>query len=107
VARFNNSKTLRRCKIVWTPPSERWIKLNFDGSAIARRITVGGVLHDNKGRLEVAYAGSCGMESNNEAEALALLWGMRIAKDRGTDRLEIEGDSLLIINVVKGIGNGN
>lgn len=54
--------------------------------------------------MVVAYARSYAEGSNNEEEALALLCGMRITRARRINRLVIEGDFMLIINVVKGEG---
>jgi hypothetical protein len=58
----------------------------------------GGVVWDNIGKVVFAYAGNCGGGSNNEAKALVLLWGMRIARARRINRLAIEGNLMLIIN---------
>ena len=41
--------------------------------------------------------------SNNEAQALALLWGLRLVRKHGVIRLTVEGGSMLIIKVVKGV----
>ena len=84
-----------------------WMKLNLDGLVVARRIAVRGVIRENNGRLVVAYARSGYIGSNNEFEALDYLWGMRIGRLGGIDMLGIEGDSLLTINAIKGVGNGS
>ncbi len=54
--------------------------------------------------MVISYTWNCGGASNNEAKALALVWGMRIMRDNGVNRLLIEGDLMLIIKVVKGEG---
>lgn len=89
------------------PTSMSWIKLNFDGSTIERRTTTSGVICDEIRRFFVPYARNYGRGSNNEKEALALLWGLKIAEARSVERLDIEGDSLFIIKVVKTDGNNN
>ena len=55
--------------------------------------------------LLVAYVGNYLGGLNNEAKALALLWGMRIVFVRRIDKLFVEGDILLIIKVGKGDGS--
>ena len=81
-----------------------WMKLNFDVSKITSRTMSSGVVRDNTSGLVVAYDGSCREGSNNEAKALAPLWGMRIVKARGMNMLAIEGDYLLIISVLNRVG---
>ena len=56
------------------------------------------------GNMVVAYTRNCRGGSNNEAEALALLWGLRIIGARGMNKPIIEGDSTLITKVAKGEG---
>ena len=85
----------------------RWMKLNFDGSMVEGGIVVEGIIHDNNYNMVVAYAGCGHMGTNNEVDALALLWGIRLARDRGMDKMMIEGDSLLIIMALKGARSDN
>ena len=59
------------------------------------------------GNMVVAYTGNCRGGCNNEAEALALLWGLRIIGARGMNKPIIEGDSTLITKVAKGEGKRN
>ena len=54
------------------------MKLNFDGSTIIGRTTIGGVIQDNNCKVGVVYVGNYVGGSNNEEEALALQCGMRI-----------------------------
>jgi hypothetical protein len=67
----------------------------------------GGVLYNNMGNMVVAYTRSCGGGSNNEDEALVLLWGFRIVRSHGINKLAIEGDSTLITKAGKGEGQSN
>ena len=78
------------------------VRLNFDGAARRGKVTVRGVLRDEKGNVLVAYLGKLGMGTNNEAEAMALLWGLKIVVEMRIKKLSIEGDSKLTIDVVKG-----
>ena len=49
----------------------------------------------------LVYAGKVGNGSNNEAEAMALLWGLQLSRERQIMELTIEGDSKLVIDLVK------
>ena len=62
----------------------------------------GGVLRDRNGDMLLVYAGKVGNGSNNVAEAMALLWGLQLSKERHILELTIEGDSKLVIDLVKG-----
>ena len=50
----------------------------------------------------LVYARKVGNGSNNEAEAMALLWGLQLSRERQIMELTIEGDSKLVIDLVKG-----
>ncbi|XP_059063997.1 uncharacterized protein LOC131856333 [Cryptomeria japonica] len=50
----------------------------------------------------VAYAGNLSESSVTQAEGMALLWGLKMANDIGIKHLEIEGDSKVIIDSIKG-----
>ena len=50
----------------------------------------------------LVYAGHVGNGSNNVAEAMVLLWGLQLARERNILELTIEGDSKLVIDMVKG-----
>ncbi len=62
---------------------------------------MGGVLWDRNGDVLLVYIGRVGIGSNNLAEAMALLWGIRLAREMKIKELTIEGDSKLIIDLVK------
>ncbi|XP_057870939.1 uncharacterized protein LOC131077468 [Cryptomeria japonica] len=54
------------------------------------------------GALVAAYAGNLNGHSSNQAKAVALAWGIRIALAMGVKNMDIKGDSMLIIDAVKG-----
>lgn len=62
----------------------------------------GGVLRDMNGDVLLVYASQVGIGSNNVAEAMALLWGLQLSRERNILELTIEGDSKLVIDWVKG-----
>ena len=62
----------------------------------------GGVLRDRNGDVMLVYVSKVGNGSNNVAEAMALLWGLQLFRERQIKELTIEGDSKLVIDLVKG-----
>ncbi|XP_057860374.1 uncharacterized protein LOC131069084 [Cryptomeria japonica] len=86
----------------WEAPSPSWHKLNFDKAAHNNRQAGGDVIWDHQGGLIAAFEGSPRNHIVNQAKGTALLWGMKFSTTIGIRRLEIEGDSKIIIEVVKG-----
>ncbi|OIS97451.1 putative ribonuclease h protein [Nicotiana attenuata] len=88
----------------WNKPSVGEFKLNVDGCSKGNpgNAGCGGVLRDHLGRLIMAftvYLGSC---SNNSAEAQAIKTGVRWCLDHGFNRLTVESDSLVVIQMIRG-----
>ncbi len=50
----------------------------------------------------LAYAGQLGKVSNNTAEVMALYWGLKLVISMGRRDVQIEGDSKIIIETIKG-----
>jgi len=48
----------------------------------------------------------CGIESNNEVEFNALKQGLEIARRERIQKLVVEGDSTLVIDIVKKLQQG-
>ena len=99
---FDNSVMRRRQQTRWRPPTITQYKLNFDGATKGGIGATGGVLRDMNGEVLLVYARKVGNGSNNEAEAMALLWGLQLSRERQIMELTIEGDSKLVIDLVKG-----
>ncbi len=83
---------------------EGWWLLQFDGGSRGNPgVAGGGVLLEGPGgrpRVEAAFAlGRC---SNNVAEYGALLRGLELAVARSAERVQIEGDSLLVVQQLSG-----
>lgn len=89
-------------------PQKGFIKLNFDGAAKGKLGVEGsgGVFKDDKVNTICLFVMDCGTTRNNEAELYALKRGMEIAKRESFQRLEMEGDSNLAIEMVKKIQQG-
>lgn len=89
-------------------PPEGFIKLNFDGAAKGNpgEAGIGGIFRDEEGKIKWAYAMECCIAMNNEAEYHALNRGLEIAIREGYHSLQIEGDSMLVIEIMKQLQQG-
>lgn len=101
----NPTKVLRRKSmencIKWKPPDQGFIKLNFDGSVIKDQGTaIGFIIRDDEGCP--IFAGSKSVPSHHVpiTEALALREGLRLALRQNLFKVQVEGDSKLIIDCV-------
>lgn len=82
----------------WKVPVADTFKLNVDGSWIKATATstAGGVLHDRKGDWNGGFSVKLGTCSEINAEAWAILHGLRFAWHIGMRILEIASNSLTI-----------
>ena len=99
---YDNLNMRRRQQTKWGPPTITQYKLNFDGATKGGLGVARGVLRDMNGDVLLVYASKVGNGSNNVAEAMALLWGLQLSRERQIMELTIEGDSKLVIDLVKG-----
>ena len=60
------------------------------------------MVRDSNGRMLLAYVGNLGKVSNNVVQPMALLWGLELVIGVGWENVIIEGDSKVIIHMVKG-----
>lgn len=89
------------CKLVkWIKLPWGWYKLNTDGSSLGNLepCGIGGVISNESGCFVKAYASPIGYSSNNKAELLALLQGLRIFNSLNISNVIIEMDSMVIIS---------
>jgi ribonuclease HI len=70
------------------------------------RTSLGGVIKDNKGNIIRLYAVSLGNTTNNAAEFRALEIGLEILSREGMKNTIVEGDSTLVIKLVRKLQNG-
>lgn len=64
------------------------------------------MFRDDQGRTKWIYADNKVIMSNNEAELMVVRQGLKIANINGYSKLEVEGDSLMAIQVLKNLNNG-
>ncbi|PRQ37612.1 putative ribonuclease H [Rosa chinensis] len=88
--------------IKWSAPPSSFVKINFDGSVRRDSAASGFVIRDHNGRPVIAATKCVGNSSTPVAEATALRDSLIAAKDKGFTRVEVEGDSKLVIDVVTG-----
>ncbi|XP_056695811.1 uncharacterized protein [Spinacia oleracea] len=89
----------------WYPPPQGTFKLNFDGSCNSSSAAVGFIIRDNNGTVISIRTYNLGITQAFMAEACALHKGLKEARNLNIKNIYIEGDNLLVINVVKGTWN--
>ena len=74
-------------------------KLYFDGASKGNPgpSGCGGVIYDSYGDIVKEFKFNCGVGTNNRAEYLAALRGIKEAHEIGVTQLEVFGDSQLVI----------
>jgi hypothetical protein len=92
----------------WTPPPTGFLKLNFDGATKGNpgMTRMGGVIRDSGGNIIRLFAGSMGKSTNNVAKFGAMELSLEILSCERMTNIIMEGDSTLVINMVKRLQNG-
>jgi len=100
--------TKNQSPMVFIHPQEGLTKLNFDEASKGNPSPAGygGIFRDSQGQTRWIYADKGGIMSNNEAEFMAAYQGINIAIRNGYRKLEIEGDSNLVIGTIKKLNHG-
>ncbi|KAL6196815.1 hypothetical protein ACLB2K_032428 [Fragaria x ananassa] len=89
--------------IRWSTPPSNWVKINFDGSVQNKAAAGGFVLRSDDGKPLVSAAFNSGTASVPLPEALALRNNLLCIKEKGVLKVEVEGDSKLVIDIVNGV----
>ncbi|KAF5202660.1 hypothetical protein FRX31_007753 [Thalictrum thalictroides] len=87
--------------VYWSRPPTGYVVLNSDGSSIDGEAAGGGVIRNSEGGLINNYFSFYGRGSNNLAESCALLDGLQLCISLGFNSIEVQSDSLLVINWLK------
>jgi len=89
------AKGISESLIQWFPPPEGWVKLNVDGASKGNPglAGAGGLLRGQYGNWIRGFALNLGICSSVKAELLALLHGLKLAKDQGVTKLIVHTDS--------------
>ncbi|GLJ21838.1 hypothetical protein SUGI_0408220 [Cryptomeria japonica] len=93
-------KKQNRDTIVWTPPSARDLKVNFDGASHGNpgKLRYGAIIRDEFGNFVGANFGPLGITTNNMAKIIGLLAGLEWSVGRGFRDIEVEGDLQIVLN---------
>jgi ribonuclease HI len=88
-------------------PTKGSLKINFDGVSKGNpgRIGTGGIISDSQGKIIRLYTGSPGNSTNNAVEFGGLETGLEILHMEGMTNVVVEGDSMLVINIVRKLQN--
>lgn len=97
-------KNIATLIVKWLRPQQGWYKLNVDGRSLGNPVSsgAGGAIRDYRGDLISGFAIHTGIHSNNFAEFMGLIQGLRIVRYPGLQNIEIiEMDSKLVIDWIK------
>ena len=78
------------------------LKLNFDGATRGGSVASGGVIRDSKGNQKMDNVGNLGNVYNNVVKGMTLYQGLLLVVNIGWKALCMEGDSKLIVDLMKG-----
>ena len=83
----------------WTRPQDQWIKINTDGSALNNhsKTEARGILRDQEGKLQIAFASPLGEGTINQVEIEASIFGMTCPLLLGYKQVILELDSQLVV----------
>ncbi|XP_041009412.1 uncharacterized protein LOC121253465 [Juglans microcarpa x Juglans regia] len=86
--------------VAWQKPAQGWFKLKTNGSSLGNPGSsgVGGIIRNERGHMVYAFNSHIGFGSNNIAELLAILQGLKAYKDLGINFVEIELNSQVVIS---------
>ncbi|XP_071933890.1 uncharacterized protein [Coffea arabica] len=88
----------------WEMPSTGICKLNTDGCSLGNPGISGGggVLRDSSGSLIFGFSIPLGELISLQTETRSLLYGVQQCLSRGFSRVQVEVDSLLLVNILRG-----
>jgi ribonuclease HI len=89
--------------VAWLPPLSGWVALNSDGAAKINDKTArcDGVLRDERGRWLDGFVKALGDTTTYMAELWGIYEGLKLAKQRGTMRIEVRTNSQVIAQSLK------
>lgn len=89
--------------VKWNPPASGWLKLNVDGTSLGNPGLSGarGAIRDSRDELIAGFAIFTATSTNNFAEFMGLLQGLRIARFLGLQQVEIEMDFMVVFDWIR------
>lgn len=85
-------------QVTWIKPDANRVKINTDGSFLSEnsKAGIGGTVKGSTGEFIMVFSVKTQCCSNNQAEALAAMYGVRWCTQNGFNRYDLEMDSLII-----------
>ncbi|KAF7826343.1 ribonuclease H [Senna tora] len=86
----------------WRKPSIPWVKANSDG-AVCKRTGLagcGGILRDHEGVWISGFMANIGNSSVLNAELWGILYSLKVAWDKGYQKVEVECDASMAIKAI-------
>ncbi|KAL6130662.1 hypothetical protein ACLB2K_069041 [Fragaria x ananassa] len=87
------------------PPSHDRVKINFNGSIRSNSAAGGFIIRTETEKSLAATCFNLGTTTVPVAEAIVLRNSLIYAKNQGLSKIEVEGDSKLVIDVVNGVSS--
>ncbi|XP_043701064.1 uncharacterized protein LOC122651645 [Telopea speciosissima] len=96
-------KDRRIREVQWRKPDEHWMKLNIDGYSIGNpgNSSAVGILRNYEGEPKGSFAQFLGVSTNFIAEILTFFLGVKMAKEKGIQRLWIESDAQAVVTSIR------
>jgi ribonuclease HI len=93
----------------WAPPPTIFFKLNFYGTSKCNPdpTGLGGSFNNDNGQLLWLFVDFIGIRNNNVTKIQALEKGLNITIQEGFEKLVVEGDSQIIIQMPKKLQRGS
>ncbi|XP_060183095.1 uncharacterized protein LOC132613053 [Lycium barbarum] len=90
-------------KVVWNLPPAGWLLCNTDGASRGNlgRSAYGFCLRNNEGNLVYAQAAEIDINTNTDAEVIAILEAMRYCRNERLDNVIIQTDSKMIYKILE------
>lgn len=89
--------------IIWSLPEQGTFKVNTDGSYMENKgkAGIGGIIRNEVGDFIAAFSIPVHCSSNNMTEAFAARAGIQPCLSRGINNIELQMDSLLIVEMLQ------
>nr|XP_027109299.1 uncharacterized protein LOC113729174 [Coffea arabica] len=99
------SKPTRCLPMAWSLPTEPFVKLNVDGASLGNPGSSGGggIVRSSSGQVIAAFSSHYEYQTNMKVAAKALFEGLKLCLALGCIHVEVEMDSLVLLNIVKGL----
>ncbi|CAJ2630505.1 uncharacterized protein LOC123911572 [Trifolium pratense] len=88
--------------VKWHPPDANWICLHSDGAMKNDIAGCGGVLRDQAGTWIMGFAKHVGNATAYIAELWGVYEGLKLARRRGFERVELRIDSMVVVRSIQG-----